>query len=105
MARSRISGAYNIPAAIVRVAETFGLDATATGGNMDYICKVIGENEDGSERIGIISDDEGGGCPERLNDECSVIFMLDESWQEQFGIKCQTVKEAMLILSRAFKTT
>jgi hypothetical protein len=85
----------NIPDSILRLAERLGLDATSTGGGLDYIMKELGKNDDGSDRVLLLSAYEDAGSPERLNSKASLILMLDEEWVDSVAIDFKTAKEAL----------
>jgi hypothetical protein len=100
--RSKISGSYNIPDVIVSEAERLGLDATATGGGLDYIYKSFGKNSDGSERLAILSSGADAGSPDRLNEKSDVLIMLSEDWTDQVAMSFRTAKEAMAVMAMMF---
>lgn len=102
MARSQIGGAYNIPASIIREAEKLGLKAMATGGNVDYIFKQVGTNEDGSPRLVILGDALDAGSPDRLNDKSELHIMLSEDWTEQISIPFKTALEGLRVMSTMY---
>lgn len=103
MPRRRIhADLMNIDAAIVREAELRGLDATATGGGLDYIYKELGKNEDGSSRIVILSSASDAGSPDSLSDGADLVIMLNESWIEQVAISVRSAKEGMALMEKMF---
>lgn len=102
MARTEIGGAYNIPRSVVRVAEELGLDAIATGGNTDFICKYLGKNLDGSERVVILAAAEGGGSPDSLGERCELILMLEEGWHSEVAFPVKTAKEGMKVMATMY---
>lgn len=99
MARSKIHDLYNIEREIVREAEALGLDAIATGGNTDFISKVIGKNEDGSDRLVILTSAEAGGTPDRLTEPSELIVILDMEWHDEIGIPVRTAREGMRLMA------
>jgi hypothetical protein len=100
--RTVIGGAYNITPVIVNAAEELGLNAIATGGNVDYICKYVGKNLDGSDRIVILSSAEGGDTPDRLNEPSELIIMLDEGWHSEIAFPVKTAKEGLRVMASMY---
>jgi hypothetical protein len=100
--RSKIGGAYNIPESIINEAERLGLDAMATGGNNDFIFKQIGENEDGSPRIALLTAGKTSGSPDRLNEKSDVLIALNENWTDQVAMSFGSAKEAMFVMSKMY---
>lgn len=99
---SRIGSQFNIADAIIRKAESLDLDAMGTGGNVDYIYNSLGRNDDGSERVAILSSREGGGSPESLREPAKILIMLDEEWTDVVGLPFKTAKEAIEALARMY---
>ena len=102
MARSKIYRTFNIPEPIIREAERCGLEAVGTGGNMDYIAKILGKNEDGSHRIVLLCAADASGCPDRLTDRVDVQIMMSEEWTDAVAIPCKTAKEGMELMAKMF---
>lgn len=102
MATTVIGGAYNIPRHVVRVAEELGLDAIATGGNTDFICKYVGKNLDDSDRIVILTASDGGGSPDSLKEPCELIIMLDQGWHSEIAFPVKTAKEGMKVMATMY---
>lgn len=98
MARSKIGGAYNINQSIVNEAEKLGLDAMATGGGLDYIYKVLGKNEDGSDRVVILGDREDAGSPDYLSSKCELHILLSEDWTDQVSIPVSNARAGMVMM-------
>lgn len=102
MAKTKIHRTYNIPEQIIKEAERQGLDALATGGGMDYICKEIGKNEDGSPRILLLCNAGDAGGPDRLSDKVDVQIMLAEDWTNAVAIPVRTAKEGMALMNKMY---
>jgi hypothetical protein len=102
MAKTTIYRTYNIPEAIIAEAERQGLDAMATGGNMDYIFKALGKNEDGSPRILLLCNANDAGSPDRLSDKVDVQVMLCEDWTQAVAIPVRTAKEGMALMKSMY---
>jgi hypothetical protein len=85
----------NIADEIVERANALGLDAMATGGGCDYICKDLGQNDDGSTRVAVLASAEGPESPYTLNEASCVDVYLTGIWDVGFGISFPSAEEAM----------
>lgn len=102
MAKTKISRAHNIPESIILQAEKHGLDAMATGGNLDYIFKRLGTNEDGSDRVVLLADSGDAGSPDKLTDRCELLIMLNEEWNDQVSIPMSNARAAMIFMTSMY---
>jgi Ni2+-binding GTPase involved in maturation of urease and hydrogenase len=102
VARTVIGSVYNITPVIVRAAEELGLEAIATGGNVDFICKRVGKNLDESDRIVILASAEGGDTPDKLNEPSEIIIMLDEGWHSEIAFPVKTAREGLKIMASMY---
>lgn len=99
MAKTRISRVHNIPESIILQAERLGLDAMSTGGNMDYIYKEIGKNQDGSDRVVLLASANDAGSPDKLTDKCDLNIMLNEEWNDMISIPMSNVRAGLIVMA------
>jgi hypothetical protein len=102
MARHKILGSFNIPESILTYAESVGLEAMGTGGNVDYVYKELGKNEDGSPRVVLLGDREDAGSPDSLTSKCELHIMLNEDWTSQISFPAKTAREGMKIIASMY---
>lgn len=105
MARHRIIGYFNIHEEILDEAEKLGLEAMGTGGNVDYVYKGIGKNQDGSPRVVLLGASDGAGSPSRLSSKCELHLMLSEDWTEQVSFPVKTAREGMRVMVSMYDPT
>lgn len=100
--RSQIHRSFNIPESIIAEAERQGLEAMATGGGVDYIYKLIGKNQDGSQRVVLLATAHDAGTPDRLNEKSELQIMLREDWTDAVTIPVSNARAGMIMMATMY---
>lgn len=87
----------NIPIPILNHGLARGLQAIATGGNIDYIGRVF---ENGM--VAVIAELDGMGSPSVLHEPADLNIFLDEEWTQVIVIPFETTFQAIEHLSTIF---
>ena len=95
--RGDIMGHWNIPTEVYDYGVKHGLQGLATGGNIDYMAKRLGEeiDEGGGKVWAVLGSYEDAGSPENLDEPANINIFLDESWQRMIILPFKTTRDAI----------
>lgn len=92
---------YNIGPAIIDLANTLNLEAIATGGNCDFICKTFGKGED-APIVLIGHREDCGWCPDSADDLATAVLYPRglNDYESAIMLELGTMRETMQWLSK-----
>ncbi len=84
----------------MRAADSFGFNAMATGGGVDYIYVELGVNQDESRRYVLLARLNGHGSPSALNKPAELVITLNEDWTDTVNVGMMTAHHGLSAMKK-----